>query len=79
MLALPELGIAGAPYPGLCPFHREETAIFFGREEQVDQLLELLEKRRFVVVLGPSGGWVDSGIPPFTDAIVPVLRSAHSA
>lgn len=43
------------PYPGLRPFRRDETDIFFGREEQVDQLLERLAHRRFVAVVGPSG------------------------
>ncbi len=43
------------PYPGLRPFERHETDIFFGREPHVDQLTEQLEKKRFVAVLGPSG------------------------
>lgn len=43
------------PYPGLRPFQRDETDIFFGREEQVDQLLEKLEEFHFLTVVGPSG------------------------
>ena len=43
------------PYPGLRPFKRDETKIFFGREEQIDQLLEKLEQARFIAVVGPSG------------------------
>ncbi|MEW5804517.1 MAG: ATP-binding protein [bacterium] len=43
------------PYPGLRPFRRDETDIFFGREEQVDQLLERLDQSRFLAVVGPSG------------------------
>ncbi len=43
------------PYPGLRPFHRDETDIFFGREEQTDQLLEKLGTSRFLAVVGPSG------------------------
>jgi len=43
------------PYPGLRPFHRDETDIFFGREEQVDQLLEKLSQLHFLSVVGPSG------------------------
>lgn len=30
------------PYPGLRPFKSEESDIFFGREQHVDQLLEKL-------------------------------------
>jgi len=43
------------PYPGLRPFRRDESCIFFGREEQVDQLLEKLGDRRFLAVVGVSG------------------------
>ena len=43
------------PYPGLRPFHRDEADIFFGRDEQVDQLLLRLGKSRFLAVVGPSG------------------------
>lgn len=43
------------PYPGLRPFLREETDIFFGREQQADALLEVLEPGRFLAMVGPSG------------------------
>ncbi len=43
------------PYPGLRPFHREESDIFFGREEQTDALLRKLNSSRFLAVIGPSG------------------------
>ena len=36
---------AEAPYPGLRPFRRDEADIFFGRDEQIDQLLERLDAR----------------------------------
>ena len=44
-----------APYPGLRPFHPEESDIFFGREELVDELLRRLGKSRFLGVVGVSG------------------------
>lgn len=43
------------PYPGLRPFHRDESDIFFGREEQTDELLRKLDNSRFLAVIGPSG------------------------
>ncbi len=43
------------PYPGLRPFRREESDIFFGREKQTDQLLEKLDQTRFLSVVGESG------------------------
>lgn len=50
-----ETGLSPYPYPGLRPFHKSEADIFFGREKQIDQLLEKLDQHRFLAVLGPSG------------------------
>jgi len=47
--------ITSLPYPGLRPFTREETDIFFGREEHTDELLDILSRSHFLAVLGPSG------------------------
>ena len=44
-----------SPYPGLRPFDRDETEVFFGREEQVDELLDRLSQHRFLAVVGVSG------------------------
>ena len=44
-----------APYPGLRPFEFHEAEIFFGREQHVDRLLEILQRERFLAVIGPSG------------------------
>ncbi len=43
------------PYPGLRPFARDETDIFFGRDTHTDQLLEHFEHHHFLAVVGPSG------------------------
>lgn len=43
------------PFPGLRPFTREEDYLFFGREEQTLELLQLLGSHRFVAVVGTSG------------------------
>jgi len=43
------------PYVGLRPFAREESDIFFGREDHVITLLERLVETRFLAVLAPSG------------------------
>ena len=34
-----------APYPGLRPFLREESMVFFGRDQQIDEVLSRLKKR----------------------------------
>ena len=43
------------PYPGLRPFETEESHLFFGRDQQVAELVGRLERNRFVAVLGVSG------------------------
>lgn len=44
------------PYPGLRPFHAEETHLFFGRDHQRTELLGRLRRSRFLAVVGSSGG-----------------------
>jgi WD40 repeat protein len=43
------------PYPGLRPFDRDEDSLFFGREQQIDELLVKLGETHFIAVLGTSG------------------------
>jgi tetratricopeptide (TPR) repeat protein len=43
------------PYPGLRPFQREESDLFFGREGCVDDMVDRLAATRFLAVLGASG------------------------
>jgi WD40 repeat protein len=50
-----------SPYPGLESFAGEDAAVFFGRDQEIDRLLELLQPTlqrgagRFVAIVGPSG------------------------
>ncbi|MCP4695373.1 MAG: hypothetical protein GY862_00790, partial [Gammaproteobacteria bacterium] len=68
------------PYPGLRPFERDETDIFFGREEHSDQLLEKLGQEHFLAVIGPSGcgksSLVKTGLLPGLEAGF-LSRSTH--
>jgi len=43
------------PFPGLRPFEVEENHFFFGRDAQVDHLIQKLSSNRFIAVLGASG------------------------
>ncbi|MGI9098264.1 MAG: helix-turn-helix domain-containing protein [Solirubrobacteraceae bacterium] len=49
------LGDVVCPYKGLQAFEREDAALFFGREPQVEAVLAQLAEVRFVAVVGPSG------------------------
>ncbi|HEX8106175.1 MAG TPA: AAA family ATPase [Kofleriaceae bacterium] len=60
------------PYPGLRAFRESEAAIFFGRDEQIDGLMERLEHERLVVIAGESGcgksSLVRAGLLPALEA-----------
>jgi WD40 repeat protein len=43
------------PFPGLRPFEDDEAYLFFGREQQIDELLRRLRTERFIAVVGTSG------------------------
>ncbi|MEH1124045.1 nSTAND1 domain-containing NTPase [Micromonospora sp. CPCC 206061] len=43
------------PYPGLAAFGEQDADLFFGRGELADELADLVTRRRFVAVTGPSG------------------------
>jgi hypothetical protein len=50
-----------SPYPGLESFAAEDAAVFFGRDQEINRLQELLQPTlqrgagRFVAIVGPSG------------------------
>lgn len=43
------------PYPGLRPFKRHESVIFFGRDEFTEKLTKKLSSHHFIAVVGDSG------------------------
>lgn len=43
------------PFPGLRSFSTEDSHLFFGREGQIDEILDKLARNRFTAVMGYSG------------------------
>ena len=43
------------PFPGLRPFQPGEEHLFFGREHQIDAMIDKLARSRFLAVIGTSG------------------------
>ena len=64
------------PYPGLRPFDTEESHLFFGRDQQVGELLARLERNRFVAVVGVSGSGKSSLVRA---GLIPALDRAQLA
>lgn len=56
------------PYPGLRPFEELEEYLFFGREKQINQMVDTLAAQRFLAVVGSSGSGksslVNCGLQP---------------
>jgi WD40 repeat protein/energy-coupling factor transporter ATP-binding protein EcfA2 len=43
------------PYPGMVPYSEADGDLFFGRDQEIEELLEKLRLQRFITVIGPSG------------------------
>jgi tetratricopeptide (TPR) repeat protein len=59
------------PFPGLRPFDYRDRSFFFGRQEQIFSLYRLVDRSRFVAVVGSSGSGksslVRAGLLPLLD------------
>ncbi|MFI6435446.1 helix-turn-helix domain-containing protein [Streptomyces sp. NPDC050759] len=65
---------AHAPYRGLARFETGDSDLFFGREQLTADLVDLLRRRRFAAVFGPSGSGKSSLLRA---GLIPVLRRAQ--
>jgi hypothetical protein len=61
------------PYPGMIPFSESNSDRFFGREQEVEHLLEHLYQHRFITVIGSSGSGKSSLI---FAGLIPKLRQS---
>ena len=66
--------LALCPYRGMRPFREEDSALFFGREGDVERLLEAARRHKFVAVVGPSGSGKSSIVQA---GLIPKLRVQH--
>ena len=49
------LPIPACPYPGMVPFQADDAVYFYGRENEVQHLIQFVRQQRFLMVIGPSG------------------------
>ena len=56
------------PYPGLVAFGQEDAALFFGRDQESDDVSRRVRQQNFLLVVGPSGSGksslVSAGVLP---------------
>jgi transcriptional regulator with XRE-family HTH domain len=64
-----------APYRGLARFETGDSDLFFGREQLTTDLVDLLRRRRFAAVFGPSGSGKSSLLRA---GLIPALRRAQA-
>jgi tetratricopeptide (TPR) repeat protein len=67
-----ELSVLSNPFPGLRPFEADEEHLFFGREQEIDELLRRLRRTRFLMVVGSSGTGKSSLV---RSGLIPSLQS----
>jgi WD40 repeat protein len=61
------------PYPGMVPFSEADSDRFFGRDREVQELLERLRLHPFLTVIGPSGSGKSSLV---FAGLIPALRQS---
>src|SRR6476660_1239493 len=64
------------PFPGLRPFREDEEHLFFGRENQVDAMVNKLAETHFLAVIGTSGSGKSSLV---NCGLRPALRRGQMA
>jgi energy-coupling factor transporter ATP-binding protein EcfA2 len=70
--ATESLAVARSPYPGIRPFRRDESQLFFGRDEQIEAMLLRLHRSQFLAVVGTSGSGKSSLVKA---GLIPVLEA----
>jgi WD40 repeat protein len=64
------------PYPGLRPFDEELAPYFYGRKEEIQRMLDAVDRFHFLMVLGPSGSGKSSLV---FAGLLPQLRQKISS
>ncbi len=67
-------GQSDNPFPGLRPFEAHQAELFFGRDEQVEEVLDRLERMRFLALVGTSGCGKSSLVRA---GLIPAIRRGY--
>ncbi|MFL5801727.1 MAG: CHAT domain-containing protein [Roseiflexaceae bacterium] len=55
LFAVPSAPKPRCPYPGMVPFQAADARFFYGRDDEIGQVLQRLRHQRLLLVVGPSG------------------------
>ncbi|RYZ90491.1 MAG: ATP-binding protein, partial [Proteobacteria bacterium] len=75
----PALPVAFCPFPGIRPYRENESRFFYGREDHLSQVFNLLAKNQFAAILGTSGAGKSSLINAGLLPIINMLQNADSS
>lgn len=64
------------PYPGLPSFTVMQSHLFFGREREINEIIERLRLHPFLVLIGPSGSGKSSLVYA---GLIPILRRKEAS
>lgn len=59
------------PYPGMVAFREQDSPAFYGREPEIEEMVQRLRHHRFLTVIGPSGSGKSSLV---FAGLLPALR-----
>jgi len=62
------------PFPGMAPFSEDQSDCFFGRADEVEQMVQRLRLHPFLAVIGPSGSGKSSLV---SAGLLPALRRSR--
>ncbi len=71
---LEKWNVSTNPYRGLAAFRQADAKVFFGRNKEIEKLLELVVQRRFTALVGVSGSGKSSVV---FAGLVPQLEESH--
>lgn len=72
---VPQAEVIPCPYPGLLPFAANDAGHFFGREDEVAELVTRLRYHHFLMIIGPSGSGKSSLV---SAGLLPALQKSQS-
>lgn len=70
----PQAEVIPCPYPGLLPFAANDAVYFFGREDEVAELVTRLRYHHFLMIIGPSGSGKSSLV---SAGLLPALQKSQ--
>jgi hypothetical protein len=65
------------PYPGMLPFAETDAPRFYGRDDEIARLIDLLQQHRLLFVIGPSGSGKSSLV--FAGLLPQLVAGRHFA